>query len=96
MAVTTKRSIDLSAEQAAFVDGLVASGAYSSPDEVVEAGLRALRNHDTVVERWLREEVVPVYDAMQADPSRGRSAEQVLEAIRARYAEHVRSGKRDV
>jgi hypothetical protein len=32
---------------------------------VVPAGLRALQERDAAVERWLREEVAPVYDATQ-------------------------------
>jgi antitoxin ParD1/3/4 len=38
------------------------------------------------VERWLREEVVSVYDAMQADPGRGFSADQVTAALDAHHA----------
>jgi hypothetical protein len=37
-------------------------------------------------ERWLRDEVVPVYDAMKADPSRGIPARAVFAKIRARYS----------
>ena len=46
-------------------------------------------------ERWLREEVVPVYDAMQADPTRALSADEVLTAIRSRHAARVKNAKRD-
>lgn len=42
MANATKRTIDLAAEQAAYIDAKIASGAYASPSEVVGAGLRAL------------------------------------------------------
>jgi antitoxin ParD1/3/4 len=43
----------------------------------------------TATERWLREEVVPVYDAMEADPTRGIPAEQVLAALRAHRARRI-------
>lgn|GEM_PF-5663879 len=33
--------------------------------------------NDTIMEHWLRQQVVPAYDAMQADPSRGRSAAEL-------------------
>lgn len=56
------------------------AGTYASASEVVRAGLRALRERDAAVERWLREAVVPTYDAMQADPARGLSADQVTRA----------------
>jgi len=42
------------------------------------------------VEKWLREEVVGVYDAMQADPGRAISADQVFATVRARHAERLK------
>jgi antitoxin ParD1/3/4 len=93
MSSAEKRTFSLPVEQASYIDSLVASGAYASASEVVRAGLRALQERDAAVERWLREDVVPVYDAMQADPARGIPAEQVVAAIRARHAEHLK-GKR--
>ena len=53
---------------------------------MVQAGLRALQERDAAVERWLRDEVAPVYDTMQADPARAWSIEEVFGAIRARHA----------
>lgn len=85
MAATDKRTISLPAEQATYIDGLVASGAYASASEVIRAGLRALQERDAAVERWLREEVAPAYDAHLADPGRARPAEVVFAALRARY-----------
>jgi len=82
MANVEKRTFSLPPEHMAFIDQLVASGAYASGSEVVRAGLRALQERDAAVERWLREEVVPVYDAMKADPARGLPAEQVFAEIR--------------
>jgi antitoxin ParD1/3/4 len=87
-----KRSFSLPTEHASFIDGLVASGAYASGSEVVRAGLRALQERDAAVERWLRDEVAPVYDAMKADPSRGIPAEEVFAQIRAHHAERLKSG----
>jgi antitoxin ParD1/3/4 len=43
----------------------------------------------TAAERWLREEVVPVYDAMEVNPARGIPAEQVLAALSARHARRI-------
>src|SRR5260221_1713714 len=82
MSAPQRRTFSLPAEQASYIDGLVASGAYASASEVVRAGLRALQERDAAVERWLREDVVPVYDAMQSNPERGRSADEVVAAIR--------------
>ena len=39
------------------------------------------------IERWLREEVAPTYDAMKADPARAVSSASVFSDIRARHAQ---------
>ena len=92
MSNVEKRSFSLPSEHAAFIDGLVASGAYASGSEVVRAGLRALQERDAAVERWLREEVAPVYDAMKAEPARGVPAAEAFARVRARHAERLKSG----
>ena len=78
MSNVEKRTFSLPAEQAAFIDARVASGAFASASEVVRAGLRALQERDAAVERWLREEVAPTYDAMKADPARALSGDELL------------------
>ncbi|MET0745139.1 MAG: type II toxin-antitoxin system ParD family antitoxin [Microvirga sp.] len=90
MSTIEKRTISLPAEHAAFIDAKVASGAYASTSEVVRAGLRALRERDEAVERWLRDEVAPAYDAMAADPGRGISTETVFADVRARHDKRLR------
>ncbi len=89
MSSTEKRTVSLPEEHAAFIDRMVASGAYASGSEVVRAGLRALQERDAAVDRWLREEVAPVYDAMQADPGRGMAAEDVFTKIREHHAQKL-------
>ena len=44
---------------------------------LVRDGLRLLLARDRVIEAWLREQVVPAAEALAADPSRGRSIEEV-------------------
>lgn len=90
MSTVEKRTVSLPAEHAAFIDAKVASGAYASISEVVRAGLRALKERDEAVERWLRDEVAPAYDAMAADPSRGIPMDTVFADIRARHAERMK------
>lgn len=56
-------------------------------------GLRrwiTLQERDAAVERWLREEVVPVAAAMQADPDRAIPVETVFGKIRALHAQRVK------
>lgn len=86
MATAEKRTISLPPDQARYMDDLVASGFYASASEVVRAGLRALRERDAAVERWLREEVAPVSDAMRADPGRAIEADEVAAALAAHHA----------
>src|SRR6202012_2252123 len=88
MPTVEKRTISLPPAQAHYIDSLVETGTYGSASEVVRAGLRALQERDAVIERWLKDEVIPVYDAMQANPQRGLSAEQVKAAMRAHPADH--------
>ncbi len=78
MSKVSKRTFSLPAEQAAYIDTKVDSGAYASGSEVIRAGLRALQERDAAFERWLREEVVPTYDATKA-------AKAVFAEARARY-----------
>lgn len=93
MSAVAKRTVSLPAEQAAYIDAKVAAGDYASASEVVRAGLRALKERDAAVERWLVEEVAPTYDAMVADPGRAIPADEVWDAIEARHAERTKAGR---
>ena len=90
-----KRTFSLPTDQAGYIDALVASGTYASGSEVVRAGLRALQERDAAIESWLQAEVLSVYDAMRADPSRAIPAEQVFATIRARHADKVTKKRRE-
>jgi antitoxin ParD1/3/4 len=76
-----KRTFRLPTEQAGYIDTVVATGADAGGREVVR---------DAAVERWLREEVLGVYDAMQSDPDRAIFREKVFATIRARHADRVK------
>ena len=89
MSNVSKRSVSLSAEQAAFVDAKVTSGDYASASEVVRDGLRALQSRDAAIERWLREEVAPAYDAMRANPDSGSSVDEVEARLATRLGARV-------
>ncbi len=85
-----KRTFSLPVEQSSYIDTPVATGTYASGSEVVRAGLRALQERDTAVEKWLREEVVEVCDAMRSNAGRAIPAEQVFATIRTRHTDNLK------
>ena len=68
MRTTQQLSITLPIEMAMLIKEKVSNGGYASESEVVREGLRALLERDAAVERWLRDEVAPTYDAHKANP----------------------------
>jgi putative addiction module CopG family antidote len=94
MRSTQQLSITLPNEMAARVKAKVASGEYASESEVIRDGLRALHARDTAVETWLRNEVVPAFEAFKADPSGGLSVEDIRASLAERHAQAVAAAKR--
>jgi antitoxin ParD1/3/4 len=93
MSAAEKRTFSLPREQADYIDNLVASGSYATSSEVIRAGLRALQERDVAIERWLREEVVPVALATRRDPTRAISADRVFGEIRELHAQRRKSSR---
>jgi len=93
MANIKKRTISLPSEQAAFIESKVRNGDYASVSEVVRAGIRALRERDEVIERWLNNAVSASYDAMKSDPSRAVTVDSAFASVRNRHAERVKVRK---
>lgn len=85
MRTTRQMSVTLPIEMADMVRAKVQRGDYASESEVVREGLRAMQAQEAAVEKWLREEVAPTYDAMMADPSRGIPLDEVFDGLEARY-----------
>ena len=86
MRTTQQLSVTLPVDMAAQVKARVASGEYASESEVIRDGLRALKAREMAVENWLREDIAPISDAMQAKPARARSAADVKASIAAEHA----------
>lgn len=85
MRTTRQLSITLPNEMADVVKAKVAAGDYATESEVIRDGLRVLMAHDRAVENWLREQVVPAYDALMADPSSAVPISQVRLRLAAEH-----------
>lgn len=85
MRTTQALSITLPHEMAQMVKDKVASGEYATESEVIRDGLRALQARDAAVERWLREDVAPVFDRVAAGTETLVPADDVLGGAARRY-----------
>lgn len=83
MSKSTALTITSPDDMAELVRAKVASGAFASEVAVVEEGLRTLAERDQGIERWLRDDVAPVYDAYRADPSVARSLDEAFDDLDA-------------
>ncbi|MEA9390070.1 type II toxin-antitoxin system ParD family antitoxin [Acerihabitans sp. TG2] len=81
MSTMQQMIITLPTETATKVKSKVANGEYASESHVIREGLRALDARDQAMERRLREDVIPAYEALKADGSRGLSAVDVRENL---------------
>ncbi|NRO99275.1 type II toxin-antitoxin system ParD family antitoxin [Paraburkholderia sp. NMBU_R16] len=79
-------SITLPKEMAELVRSKVASGEYASESEVICEGLRLLAARDRALESWLRNEVAPAAAALEADPDRALTPEQIREHLARKRA----------
>lgn len=75
-------TVTLPDSDADSVAARVASGAYASESDVVQAGLRALEALEDEAEAWIAREGAARYDAWKADPSRTRPAADVFARVR--------------
>ncbi len=91
MSITRSISVTLPNDLADMVRRKVDSGEYASEGEVILDGLRALQEQDEAIERWLREEVAPTYDAVVSGQSRTTPAETAFDGAAARYARRKRA-----
>jgi len=82
---TQSLSITLPHDMAQMVKDKVASGTYASESEVIRDGLRALQARDAVIDRWLREEVVPVFDRVVRGDEKLIDAQDVFSGLESRY-----------
>jgi antitoxin ParD1/3/4 len=91
MRTTAQLSITLPKALASAVKARVKSGRYASESEVIREGLRALLERERAIERWLRDEVVPTMEALQADRTVALSAREARRALAAQPGRRARS-----
>jgi putative addiction module CopG family antidote len=70
---------------AELVKQKVMSGDYASESEVTREGLRSLRERDQLIERWLRNEVLPTLEAHEADPSGATPIDDIFDGMESRH-----------
>lgn len=91
MADSHQIKVTLPDDLADQIPARVASGQYASESDVVAEALRTLEDRGYDVEHWLRTEAVAIYDRMKADPSRGRSLDEVRASLAALHERTVAS-----
>lgn|GEM_PF-2485984 len=94
MAKVVKRTFSLTEEQAKFIDDKIETGKFASGSEVVRAGLRGMAEDDAILEEWLKREVLPAIEEVEAHPERIRPADEVFEEILAELREKTAVRKR--
>lgn len=83
MRTTQSLSITLPLEMAQMVKDKVASGEYATESEVIRDGLRSLAARDTAIEKWLREDVVPIAQQIKSDPGLTLSPQDAWKRLQA-------------
>lgn len=86
MRTTQSLSITLPLDMAQMVKTKVASGEYATESEVIRDGLRVLAARDAVVEKWLREDVLPTLEEAKRDPSQLVDGHEALAMLKAHMA----------
>lgn len=81
MAKVVKRTFSLTEEQAAFIDAKVGAGEYASGSEMVREGIRGMQEDELVLHEWLRREVLPAVEELEANPELARPADEVFAEI---------------
>ena len=101
MSETQTLTITIPSQVAEAIQSKVASGEFSSEGEVLAASfLETEAEHDNTFgmgeeafDAWLMQEVVPVIDEIDADPSQCLSPEQVKANMRQRHADFMMNGR---
>jgi antitoxin ParD1/3/4 len=91
MSAAAKYTVTLSPKQSAYVDSLIATGAYKAAEDVILEGLTVLQDRDASLDDWLRAEVLSAYDAIENGTDPGHSAEDVGAMLKDLYEAHKKT-----
>lgn len=83
MTTTQSFTVTLPPDLADLVEAKVRSGQYADGSDMILDGLRSLAATDAALETWLWDEVLPIYDAARADPTRALSADDAWTRLKA-------------
>ena len=81
--MTKRVTIDLPEDLVRFAEAKVAAGEYASLDAAIAAGVQGLQQADAQLERLLRDEVAPDYDAWLANPDNVLTEDEVFDELEA-------------
>jgi antitoxin ParD1/3/4 len=93
MPKVVKRTFSLTEEQAKFIDEKISKGQYASGSEIVRQGLRGLQEDESAIEKWLKEEVLPTIDEMEAHPERLIPLEEAFERIETKIRRRTKAAE---
>jgi antitoxin ParD1/3/4 len=87
-------TITLPDEIAEMVRQKIDSGKYANESEVILDALQAMEGDipdGPQIEEWLRNEVVPAYDAVEADPSQVLTVDEVRASLAALHEQVLKA-----
>ncbi|MBA4131689.1 MAG: hypothetical protein C0519_09715 [Hyphomicrobium sp.] len=84
--MTTSHSlhIHLPPEAVSYIEKKIADGSFSNANDAIEDGIRVLLDHDTSLDHWLRDTVIPSFEEYHVDPDSAVRGEDILARIHHR------------
>lgn len=83
-------SIEIPDDLAEFAEAKVSAGEFASVDEAIAAGVQSLKDHDAMIDRWIKEEVIPSYEKWVADGKPVLTEDEVFASVEAAIEEAAR------
>ena len=87
---TRNLTVTLSEETIRLMDAAIATGEYFDPADVIQAAVERLCTTEEDFDDWIRREAIPVLEALEADPSTGLTAEEVLTSLKEDREDQLR------